>query len=120
MKPAIVTAVLLIVTLALAGCANGVARYSAEPVLLDGVPVCCKVEVANGKEIGHLKLHMERRDGYWVLDLEETNVYAFRGQEIAAEVTRTSVSTVGTVAAAVMLAPAAASIGTAAIGALAQ
>lgn len=75
---------LAISLLALGGCVNGVARYSAEPVMLDGEPVCCRVEVANGKEIGHLKLHLERRDGFWMLDLEETNVAAFRGQEIAA------------------------------------
>ncbi len=98
-------AALALILLALAGCANGIARYSAEPVMLDGQPVCCKVEVANGKEIGQLKLHLERRDGFWVLDLEETNVDAFEGQRIAAGAASKMASTAGKAAAAAALAP---------------
>ena len=96
---------ILLVVVALAGCTSGIARYSAEPVMLNGEPVCCKVNVANGKEIGHLKLHMEKRDGFWMLDLEETNVEAFRGQEIAAGAARSISSTAAKTAAAVAIAP---------------
>lgn len=105
-----------LLAVALSGCTSGIARYSATPMMLDGRPVCCRVEVANGKEIGHIKLHLERRDGHWTMDLEETNVEAFRGQKIAADAAARAAKT----AAAVLVAPAAGAVGAAAIGAIAK
>lgn len=106
------------------GCASlqyaGVASYSVEPVDIGGVPHCCRVAIHNGKEIARLDARIEKRGTDYTVHLRQWNVDAFRGQQIAADAASATASTAATAAASILMAPAAASLGTAAIGALAR
>jgi len=110
-----VTAFLVALGLTASGCASldyaGVAKYTVKPFTdASGALICCEISVANGKEIGYLKTHIEKRGGDWTVHLEETSVKAFEGQKIAAQTAETVASTAATAASAVLIAPAAASV----------
>jgi len=93
---------LLVLCILLAGCADyGVSRYSIEPAIVNNQPVCCKVSLVNGKEIGRIKVHLEKKDGYWLIDLDEQDVKSFEGQQIAADAVTAGAET----AASIILAP---------------
>lgn len=98
---------LSLIVLLLAGCADyGVSRYSIEPIILaDGSPTCCKVSLVNGKEIGRIKVHLEKKDGYWLIDLDEQDVKSFEGQQIASDAVSSTAAEVANTASTAILAP---------------
>lgn len=108
----------------LGGCASlqyaGVASYTVEPVEIDGKPQCCRVSIHNGKEIARLDAWVEKRGEDYTVSLRQWNVEAFAGQQIAADAAASSVASAVKAAGTVIVAPAAAAVGAAAIGALAQ
>ena len=88
--------------LLLPGCAAltnaGHADYALEPIITDNGAVCCKVQIKNGKEYATLKAHVERRaDGSYVVDLDETAVAAFKGQESSASTAKAGIDAIGNV-----------------------
>lgn len=102
--------VTVLLMLFLSGCASleyaGVAKYTVKPFRNDaGELLCCEVVVANGKEIGLLKTRIEKRGGDWLIELEETSVYAFEGQKIAATAASTVAKTAAAAAATAITAP---------------
>ena len=86
----------LLLAALLVGCADyGVSRYSIEPAIVNNQAVCCKVSLINGKEIGHIKVHLEKKDGYWLIDLDERDVKSFEGQQaVTSAVSATATSAV--------------------------
>ena len=117
-----ITAVLALAVGTLAGCASlndaGVATYEVEPFEIDGKTMCCRVSIHNGKQIASLDAHIEKRGNDYTIDLKQRGVEAFRGQEIAGNAATAGAKAAAKMATTVILAPAAITLGSSAIGAL--
>lgn len=98
----------------------GVASYTVKPALIEGRAVCCEVTVHNGKQYASLDARIEKRGDDYTVELKERGVEAFKGQQIAAAAATATASTAAKAATAVLVAPAAVSVGGAAIEAIAQ
>lgn len=117
---AAIFAVFVLVT----GCASldhaGVASYKVKPFDAAGKTLCCEVEIVNGKQIASLDATIEKRGDDYTVVLKQRGVEAFRGQAIAAGAVTATATTAAKAATAIMVAPAAAAVGGAAIRAIAQ
>lgn len=115
---------ILLALASLSGCASvqnaGVASYSVRPIVLDGKAVCCEVSVHNGKEYAVLDAVIIKRGEDYEVRLHEEAVRAFKGQELAGNAATSTATAAAKAATAIMVAPAVAGVGTAAIGALAK
>lgn len=101
----------ILLVIIFSGCADyGVARYSIEPVIVNNQAVCCKINLVNGKEIGRIRVHLEKKDGHWLIDLDERNVKSFEGQQVAASVATTSIEAAANVSAVSAVIPVASTI----------
>jgi hypothetical protein len=77
-----------------------------------------EVTVNNGKQYASLDARIEKRGEDYTVELKERGVEAFRGQQIAAGAATATAATAAKAAAGVLVAPAAAALGGAAIGAI--
>ncbi len=122
MKYSVILAALL--ALMLGGCQSlnsaGVADYSVRPVQVGERIVCCEMSVHNGKQYASLDLVLVKSGDDYTVILRERGVEAFRGQQIAADAAASTMAGAVKAAGTVIVAPAAAAVGAAAIGALAQ
>lgn len=79
------------------GCASlnnaGTASYSVRPFMVGDKPICCEVQVSNGKEIALLDATVIKRGDDWEVRLHEEGVVAFEGQRIAAGAAKNLAST---------------------------
>lgn len=98
-----------ILLLALAGCAAvqnaGTAVYSVEPIVVEGKTLCCRVSIANGKEIALLDATVSKRGEDYDVHLHEEGVTAFQGQRIAAGALTAGADIAGKTIALAALAP---------------
>ena len=62
----------------------GVAEYSIKPFVVGDHAICCEVVVKNGKEYAALKAKIVKQGDNYSVELDETGIAAFRGQELAA------------------------------------
>ena len=105
MKMILITAIAVI----LSACSSldnaGVAEYSIKPFVIGEQTICCEVTVKNGKEYASLKAKIVKKGDDYSVELDETGIAAFRGQELAAgaakDATATAVSAATKAAAAV-------------------
>lgn len=115
-------AAILAVYVLVSGCASldsaGVAVYTIKPMLVDGKTLCCEVSVSNGKQYASLDATVVKTGDDYTVELKERGVEAFRGQQIAAGAATATAATAAKAAAGVLVAPAAAALGGAAIGAI--
>lgn len=107
-------ALAIVFVVLLGGCASldhaGVARYTVRPMIVDGAPLCCEVEVVNGKQYAMLDALIEKRGGDYTVMLSERGVEAFDGQKVAAGAAKSATGTAAKAAlagAAVVALPAA-------------
>lgn len=104
-------ALLVLIALALAGCASidhaGTSSLSVQPLEIGGQPRCCAVAVHDGKQYASVDVLLEKTGDDYRLKLSARGVEAFRGQEIAAGATQSLASTTAKAAAVAAIAPAA-------------
>lgn len=110
--------------LLLTGCTSlqygGVSSYKVKPIeTKDGI-VCCEVDITNGKEIDSVELFVEKKGDNYTIGLSQKGVKAFEGQEAIAKLTGEAATAAIKAGTAVLIAPAAAQLGGAAIGAIAK
>ena len=98
MKTLFATLAALLVT----GCASlnnaGTAEYSIKPFVADKQTVCCEVIVKNGKEYASLRAKVVKQGDNYSVELDETGVAAFKGQEIVGSAVGSTVTTAATAA----------------------
>lgn len=115
MKYSVLLAALLAIFLS--GCASvrdaGVASYHIKTA-------DAEITVHNGKEMDFLEASLEKTGNDYRFHIRQEGVKAFRGQELAAHAATSTAIAGAKAATAVLVAPAAAAVGAAAIGALAQ
>ena len=82
------TLLITLMALVASGCTSiesaGVAEYSIKPFVVGEQTICCEVVVKNGKEYAALKAKIVKQGDNYSVDLDETGIAAFRGQEVAA------------------------------------
>jgi len=81
--------ILIVIALALTGCASlqnaGNANYQLRQITDSNGKTGFDIIVKNGKEIASVKVHLEKDGEQITVDLEETGVAAFAGQQIASD-----------------------------------
>jgi len=102
--------IILIIALALTGCASlqnaGNANYQLRQITDSNGKTGFDISVRNGKEIASVKVHLEKDGEKITVDLEETGVAAFAGQKISADALKLTIEQAAKVAAAAAVAAA--------------
>lgn len=99
---------ILMAAVALTGCSSlqyaGNADYSLRQITDENGKAGFDIRVRNGKEIAAVKVHLEKDGEKITVDLEETGVAAFRGQEISMQASKIALEQTEKAAAAAALA----------------
>lgn len=83
--------IFFLIGVAMSGCSAiegdaGKAHYIVEPVIEDGVIVCCKVDILNAKDIGKVRAYANKKeDGTYEIILEEEGVNSSAPMQVMAE-----------------------------------
>lgn len=102
--------ILLVTIIALTGCQSlqyaGSSHYRIRQVVDFNGKTGFDIDVKNGKEIASVKAHLVKDGEKIEIDLEETGVAAFAGQQIAADALKLTIEQAAKVAAAAAVAAA--------------
>lgn len=101
---------LIVIALALTGCQSlgmaGSSAYQIRQITDANGKTGFDINVKNGKEVASVKAHLEKRGDDITVDLEETGVAAFAGQQISADALKITIEQAAKVAAAAAVAAA--------------
>jgi hypothetical protein len=103
--------IILIIALGLGGCASlqnaGNSSYELRQVTDANGNAGFDISVKNGKEIASVEVHLEKDGEKVIIDLKETGVAAFAGQQISADALKITIKQAAEVAVAAAMAMAA-------------
>lgn len=115
----VISGLVLASTVTLSGCGSlsnaGLAEYSIKPMMIDKQTVCCEVVIKNGKEYAALKAKIIKTGDNYSVELDETGVAAFKGQEIVGSAVGSTVTSASSVANKAIMTSTASGLGTALI-----